>query len=120
MVHYYLSYFNSKIGAREKASDYLASAKDCSLDYTFPYRSETETVLEYTKPRVGGEVVKGHDPKMKPDGQLLKEGFIALQSEGQPIDFRNIKIKNLKGCMDPKASNYRKYYIKSDEDACSY
>lgn len=79
-----------------------------------------ETVLEYTKPRIGGGVVSGHDPKMKPDGQLLKEGYIALQSEGQPIDFRNIKIKNLKGCMDPKASNYRKYYVKSDADSCEY
>lgn len=55
-----------------------------------------ETVLEYTKPQVGGGVVEGYDPKMKPDGQLLKEGFIALQSEGQPIDFREIKIRNLK------------------------
>ncbi len=52
-------------------------------------------VLEYTKPQIGGEVVEGFDPKIKKDGQLLKEGFIALQSEGQPVDFRNIKIKNL-------------------------
>lgn len=56
-----------------------------------------ETVLEYTKPQVGGGVVEGFDPKFKKDGTLLTEGFIALQSEGQPIDFRNIKIKNLKG-----------------------
>lgn len=54
-----------------------------------------ETVLEYTKPQVGGGVVEGYDPKMKPDGQLLKEGFIALQSEGQPIDFRHIKLKKI-------------------------
>jgi len=52
-------------------------------------------VLEYTKPQIGGEVVEGFDPKMKKNGQLLKEGLIALQSEGQPIDFRNIKLKNL-------------------------
>ena len=52
-------------------------------------------VLEYTKPQIGGDVVEGFDPKSKKDGQLLKEGFIALQSEGQPIDFRNVKIKNL-------------------------
>lgn len=56
-----------------------------------------ETALEYTKPQIGGGVVEGFDPKFKKDGTLLKEGFIALQSEGQPIDFRNIKIKNLKG-----------------------
>jgi hypothetical protein len=79
-----------------------------------------ENILEYTKPRVGGAVVEGYDRKMKLDGQLLKEGFIALQSEGQPIDFRNIKIKNLKGCMDPKAKNYKEYFIKSDDDACIY
>ncbi len=79
-----------------------------------------KTVLEYTRPQVGGEVVEGHDPKMKPDGQLLKEGFIALQSEGQPIDFRNIKIKNLKGCMDPKAKNFGKHFVKADNSACIY
>lgn len=55
-----------------------------------------EKVLEYGKPQIGGGVVEGFDSKMKKDGELLKEGFIALQSEGQPIDFRNIKIKNLK------------------------
>lgn len=53
-------------------------------------------VLEYTKPRVGGEVVDGFDPKFKVDGTPLTQGMIALQSEGQPIDFRNIKLKNLK------------------------
>lgn len=54
-------------------------------------------VLEYTKPQIGGGVVEGYDPKIKKDGALLKEGFIALQSEGQPIDFRNIKIRDLGG-----------------------
>ncbi|MFK7813598.1 MAG: DUF1080 domain-containing protein [Maribacter sp.] len=80
-----------------------------------------EVVLEYTKPQLGRTgLVKGARPEMDITGQLLKEGFIALQSEGQPIDFRNIKIKNLKGCMDPKAKNYRKHFIKSDADSCVY
>ncbi len=79
-----------------------------------------ELVLTYTKPQMGGAVANRYDPKIKIDGKLLQEGFIALQSEGQPIDFRNIKIKNLKGCTDPKAKNYKTYYIKSDEDACVY
>jgi len=60
-------------------------------------------VLKYTKPQIGGGVVNGFDPNIKIDGKLLKEGFIALQSEGQPIDFRNIKIKNLKGMYGPKS-----------------
>ena len=78
------------------------------------------TVLEYTKPQIGGGVATGYDPKMKQDGKLLKEGFIALQSEGQPIDFKNIKIRNLKGCTDPKALNYKEYYKISDKGACTY
>ncbi|WP_299431108.1 DUF1080 domain-containing protein [uncultured Maribacter sp.] len=79
-----------------------------------------ELVLTYTKPKVGGGPIEGHNPKIKKDGQSLTQGFIALQSEGQAIDFKNIKIKNLKGCMNPKAKNYRKYYIKSDEASCEF
>lgn len=79
-----------------------------------------KTVLEYTKPQMGGGVVNGYDPSVFKPGTPLKEGFIALQSEGQPIDFRNIKIRNLKGCMDPKAVNYQKFYVEPDPDSCHY
>lgn len=54
-----------------------------------------DTVLQYSKPQIGGGVVNGYDPKIKVDGKLLSQGFIALQSEGQPIDFRNIYILDL-------------------------
>ncbi|MDB5275422.1 MAG: hypothetical protein JWR61_377 [Ferruginibacter sp.] len=74
-----------------------------------------DTVLQYSKPQIGGGVVHNYDPRIKKDGTLLTEGFIALQSEGQPVDFRNIKILNLKGCLDPKSKNYKSYYLKSDE-----
>lgn len=53
-------------------------------------------VLEYTKPQIGGGVVKGHDPKIKIDGKLLTEGYIALQAEGQGVEFKDIKIKQIK------------------------
>lgn len=79
-----------------------------------------EKVLEYSKPQIGGGVANRYDPAIKIDGKLLKEGYIALQSEGQPIDFRKVAIKNLKGCTDPKASNYRDYYIASDPSTCTY
>lgn len=79
-----------------------------------------EEVLQYTKPQIGGGVANRYDPKIKIDGKLLKEGFIALQSEGQPIDFRKVEIKNLKGCMNPKAKNYKKYYIKDDSASCEF
>lgn len=54
-----------------------------------------DTVLQYAKPQIGGGVANGYDPKMKIDGKLLSSGFIALQSEGQPVDFKNIWIKDL-------------------------
>lgn len=52
-------------------------------------------VLEYTKPQIGGGVVNGHDPKIKIDGKRLTEGYIALQAEGQGVEFKDIKIKRL-------------------------
>lgn len=52
-------------------------------------------VLEYTKPQIGGGVVNGYDPAIKIDGKALTEGYIALQSEGQGIEFKDIKIKEL-------------------------
>lgn len=55
-----------------------------------------DTVMRYSKPQIGGPVVNGYDPKQKTDGNLLSSGYIALQSEGQPIDFRNIQLLNLK------------------------
>ena len=58
-----------------------------------------ETVLQYSKPQIGGGVANGYDPAIKQDGKLLKTGYIALQSEGQPIDFRNIRLLNLENKM---------------------
>jgi hypothetical protein len=55
---------------------------------------EGDTVLQYSKPTIGGGVVNGANPSIKVDGTPLKTGYIALQSEGQPVDFRNIEILN--------------------------
>ncbi len=52
-------------------------------------------VLEYENPEIGGGVIKGFKPEEKIDGKALTSGFIALQSEGQPVEFRNIMIKQL-------------------------
>lgn len=77
-----------------------------------------DTVLQYSKPQIGGPVVNGYDSLQKRDGLLLKSGFIALQSEGQPIDFRKVELLNLEGCMDPRSPHYRKYFIRHKENAC--
>lgn len=55
-----------------------------------------DTVLQYSKPTMGGGVVDGYDSTLWAPGQRLTSGYIALQSEGQPIDFRRVELKNLK------------------------
>ena len=79
-----------------------------------------EVVMEYTDMTYGGGVVSGHRPELKPDGEPLGAGYISLQSEGHPIQFRNVELLNLKGCMDTKASNYRSYFVEPDPATCSY
>jgi hypothetical protein len=90
-----------------------------------------DTVLTYTKPMIGeGFVNSGLSWTQASivDSMLwinkantaLKEGYLALQAESQPIDFRKIEILNLVGCTDPKAKNYKDYYIKSDNSQCKY
>ena len=44
----------------------------------------------------------------------------ACQAETAPADFRKIEILNLEGCMDPKASNYKSYFVKANAQACKY
>lgn len=58
-----------------------------------------DTVLQYTKPQIGGNVVHNYDPKIKIDGKILSSGFVALQSEGQPVDFRKVELLDLSDKM---------------------
>ena len=52
-----------------------------------------DTVLSYTNITIGGEYTPENFSKKI--GSKLKKGFISLQSEGHPIQFKNIKIKPL-------------------------
>lgn len=79
-----------------------------------------EEVLSYTHPQIGGEAVSNFDPSVKQDGRLLTGGYISLQSESHPIEFRKVEILDLEGCTDPKAGNYKPYYIKSNNSECVY
>jgi len=54
-----------------------------------------EVVLEYTKPQIGGGNVSNYDPKIKVDGTPLKSGYISLQSESHPIEFKTVKLFDL-------------------------
>jgi hypothetical protein len=79
-----------------------------------------QTVLAYEKPQIGGGSVNNYDPAVKQDGMLLKEGYISLQSESHPVEFRKVELLNLAGCTDRKAKNYKSYYVKADNSSCKY
>jgi hypothetical protein len=79
-----------------------------------------QTVLEYSKPQIGGGNAQPTDPAVKVDGTMLTGGYIALQAETAPIDFRKVELLNLEGCTDAKASNYKTYLVKSNPSMCRY
>jgi hypothetical protein len=87
---------------------------------------EGDTVITYEKPQIGVGMVNKEIHVDNPaywisqEGKPLAEGYIAIQSKSHPVDFRNIEILDLKGCTDPKAKNYKAYYLKSDNTQCRY
>lgn len=64
-------------------------------DSTIVHVVDGDTVLAYERPVIGGGVVDGFDPSVKRDGTPLREGYIALQSESHPIQFRQVLIREL-------------------------
>ncbi len=51
-----------------------------------------DTVLTYSKPQIGGELPEGYD---LPQGTPLRSGYIALQSESHPVEFRKVELLDL-------------------------
>jgi hypothetical protein len=84
----------------------------------FKHMVEGQTVLEYDKPMIGGGSVSGFDPKVKVDGTPLTEGYIAIQGESAPTEFRKIEVLKLSGCMDPASPKYKSYFVHADAAAC--
>ncbi|PHZ86614.1 3-keto-disaccharide hydrolase [Paremcibacter congregatus] len=50
------------------------------------------TVLEYNAPQV--DTTDEETPPYGPAGNLLRDGYIALQAESHPVEFRNIRVLN--------------------------
>lgn len=78
-----------------------------------------QPVLEYERPTIGGGEVNGFDPEVKKDGTLLTGGYIAIQGESHPTEFRKIELLNLAGCMDQKSPKYKPYFVHADPAACA-
>lgn len=101
---------------------------------TITHVIENDTVLSYEKPQIGGGFVNselgdidwtsnGVENKeywISKEGEILESGYIALQAESHPVDFRNIRLLNLCGCMDSNAKNYKSYFIKENNSECVY
>jgi hypothetical protein len=79
---------------------------------------EGQPVLEYEMLQVGGGSVNNFDPAVKQDGLPLDRGFIAIQGESHPTEFRRIELLNLSGCMNPKSPAYRAHFVHHDESKC--
>jgi hypothetical protein len=96
---------------------------------------ENDTVLSFKRPQVGDGfisaknnnddwnrfgVIETRKEWINKSGTILTEGYIALQAESHPIDFKNIELLNLCGCMDDQAKNYKAYFVKDEPDSCQY
>ncbi len=92
---------------------------------------EGDTVLTYQRPEVSAYFISEQnnwkashvdnaDYWMSRANKPLGSGYIALQAESHPIDFKDIELLDLKGCTDPRALNYKSYYLKSDNTQCRY
>ncbi|MHA8101558.1 3-keto-disaccharide hydrolase [Aquirufa nivalisilvae] len=89
-------------------------------DSLIRHYSNGKEVLAYQRPQVGGGNVSGQDVIFGKSGELIKEGSISLQSESHPVEFKNIEILNLEGCMNPEALNYKTYFVKSKPEDCLF
>jgi hypothetical protein len=56
---------------------------------------ERDTVLAYGRPIVGGATVEEFGEPAREDGRVLSGGYIALQSESHPIQFRQVLLRPL-------------------------
>jgi hypothetical protein len=82
------------------------------------HRVDGQTVLEYEMLQIGGGAVNNFDPAVKKDGAPLTRGYIAIQGESHPTEFRKIELLNLSGCMNPQSPAYKSYFIDRDDSRC--
>ncbi|MEM7098718.1 MAG: DUF1080 domain-containing protein [Pseudomonadota bacterium] len=77
-------------------------------------------VLKYTNPVLDKAVTAQPDSPAAHRFTNLNQGYIALQSESHPVQFKTVKLLNLAGCTNPAASNHRPYYVKSEPEKCIF
>ncbi len=99
-------YKNHCFGSKSKTydGDQWVTAEFLVLgDSLIQHILEKEVVLQYSKPQIGGGNISNFDPKIKEDGKALTSGFISLQSESHPIEFKSVQLYNLAPLAKNKA-----------------
>ncbi|MBC2840073.1 DUF1080 domain-containing protein [Robiginitalea sp. SC105] len=56
---------------------------------------EGDTVMTYFSPRMGGGAISGYKPEAYVEGQPMASGYIAIQAESHPTEFRKIELQLL-------------------------
>ncbi|WP_440876033.1 3-keto-disaccharide hydrolase [Thalassotalea sp. PLHSN55] len=99
------------------------------------FKIEGETVLAFQKPQLNTAYVRKNGKGqnwaksgisrdipmwLARSGEVLTEGYIAIQAESHAIDFKNIELLNLMGCTDKSAKNYKSYFVKANNQTCQY
>jgi hypothetical protein len=59
-----------------------------------------DTVLVYARPQMGGGMANNAQPGVLQEGRSLSSGYITIQAETAPIDFRKIELLDLQGCSN--------------------
>jgi hypothetical protein len=67
---------------------------------------EGDTVLTYSKPQIDGR--DASTKKLFKDGEAIKEGYISLQSESHPVEFRKVELFDLSPYMHSPAALAKK------------
>jgi hypothetical protein len=87
-------------------------------DHLMQHIVDGVVVLEYSEPQMGGGAASPVDPAVFVEGKPLPGGYISIQAETAPADFRKIELVNLEGCMDKSSPKFRDYFVKSNPAAC--
>ena len=81
--------------AKTYEGDQWVTIEIISKDGTISHIMDGVTVIQYNNAIIGGGIVNNYDPSVKEDGKALTGGYIALQSESHPVQFRKVQIKEL-------------------------
>lgn len=86
--------------------------------YNGPAATGTPTFTYYRPVRATNSGAGGVTIPMV-NNERITEGYITIQAETHPYRFRVIDVLNLVGCMTVGNANYKSYFVRHDQNACS-